>query len=113
MYPPVPRWIRVAEAPGRGKSVLSHAPSSKAAEAYRQLAKAIFNCARTQRERIKSTVAAAKRRLVIGALAPLSSLSGHVDMARANDSVRSGGQARALRGSRVRAAGATQAWPPA
>jgi len=40
--PPVPKSIRVAEAPGRGKSVLTHAPSSKAAEAYRQLAKAIF-----------------------------------------------------------------------
>jgi len=41
--PPVPKSVRVAEAPGRGKSVLSHAPSSKAADAYRQLAKAIFN----------------------------------------------------------------------
>ena len=40
--PPVPKSIRVAEAPGRGHSVLTHAPSSKAAEAYRQLAKAIF-----------------------------------------------------------------------
>src|SRR3954454_157740 len=40
--PPVPKSIRVAEAPGCGKSVLTHAPSSKAAEAYRQLAKAIF-----------------------------------------------------------------------
>ena len=40
--PPVPKSIRVAEAPGQGKSVLTHAPSSKAAEAYRQLAKAIF-----------------------------------------------------------------------
>ena len=41
--PPVPKSIRVAEAPGRGRSVLTHAPSSKAADAYRQLARAIFN----------------------------------------------------------------------
>ena len=41
--PPVPKSVRVAEAPGRGRSVLTHASSSKAAEAYRQLARAIFN----------------------------------------------------------------------
>ena len=40
--PPVPKSVRVAEAPGRGHSVLTHAPSSKAAQAYRELAKAIF-----------------------------------------------------------------------
>jgi chromosome partitioning protein len=40
--PPVPKSVRVAEAPGRGRSVLTHAPTSKAAEAYRQLARAIF-----------------------------------------------------------------------
>jgi chromosome partitioning protein len=40
--PPVPKSVKVAEAPGRGRSILTHAPSSKAAEAYRQLAMAIF-----------------------------------------------------------------------
>ncbi len=40
--PPVPKSVKVAEAPGRGRSVLDHAPSSKAAKAYRQLAEAIF-----------------------------------------------------------------------
>jgi chromosome partitioning protein len=40
--PPVPKSIRVAEAPGLGRSVLTHAPTSKAAEAYRQLARAVF-----------------------------------------------------------------------
>ncbi len=38
LEPPVPRSIRVAESPGRGLSVLEHAPRSAAAEAYRQLA---------------------------------------------------------------------------
>ena len=41
--PPVPKSVRVAEAPGLGRSVLTHAPASKAAEAYRQLAKVIFS----------------------------------------------------------------------
>jgi chromosome partitioning protein len=36
--PPVPKSIRVAEAPGMGRSVLEHAPRSPAAEAYRALA---------------------------------------------------------------------------
>ncbi len=36
--PPVPKSVRVAEAPGHGRSVLRHAPSSPAALAYRQLA---------------------------------------------------------------------------
>ena len=36
--PPVPKSVRVAEAPGRGCSVLGHAPSSASALAYRQLA---------------------------------------------------------------------------
>jgi chromosome partitioning protein len=39
--PPIPKSVRVAEAPGRGLSVLQHAPSSAAAEAYRQLAVSI------------------------------------------------------------------------
>lgn len=37
--PPVPRTVRVAEAPARGLSVLDTASSSKAAAAYRALAK--------------------------------------------------------------------------
>lgn len=40
--PPVPKSVKVAEAPGRGRSVLEHAPGSKGAVAYRELAEAIF-----------------------------------------------------------------------
>ena len=36
--PPVPKSVKVAEAPGRSRSVLQHAPSSAAAAAYRELA---------------------------------------------------------------------------
>lgn len=36
--PPIPRSVKVAEAPGRGRSVLTHARRSKSAEAYRALA---------------------------------------------------------------------------
>lgn len=36
--PPIPKSVRVAEAPGKGRSVLRHAPRSKAAIAYRELA---------------------------------------------------------------------------
>ena len=36
--PPIPRSVRVAEAPGEGVSVLSHARRSRSAEAYRELA---------------------------------------------------------------------------
>lgn len=39
--PPIPKSIRVAEAPGRGRSVLAHASSSKPADAYRDLAATI------------------------------------------------------------------------
>ena len=35
--PPIPKSVRVAEAPGRGLSVLSHASTSKPAGAYRRL----------------------------------------------------------------------------
>jgi chromosome partitioning protein len=38
----VPRVISVAEAPSFGKTILQHDPSSKAAFAYRQLAKEII-----------------------------------------------------------------------
>jgi chromosome partitioning protein len=38
LEPPVPKSVRVAEAPGVGASILTHAPSSKVAEAYRELA---------------------------------------------------------------------------
>jgi chromosome partitioning protein len=36
--PPVPKSVRVAEAPALGASILTHAPSSKVAGAYRELA---------------------------------------------------------------------------
>jgi chromosome partitioning protein len=39
--PAIPKSVRVAEAPGRGRSVLRHARSSKPAVAYRELAKSI------------------------------------------------------------------------
>ncbi len=39
--PPIPKSVRVAEAPGRGRSVLEHARTSKPAEAYRALAETI------------------------------------------------------------------------
>jgi chromosome partitioning protein len=42
LEPPVPKSVKVAEAPGRGRSVLGHAPRSKAAEAYRELARVIL-----------------------------------------------------------------------
>jgi chromosome partitioning protein len=38
LLPPVPKSVKVAEAPGTGRSILSHAPSSKGASAYRELA---------------------------------------------------------------------------
>ena len=39
--PPIPKSVRVAEAPGHGRSVLAHASKSKPAEAYRELAATI------------------------------------------------------------------------
>lgn len=38
LEPPVPKSVRVAEAPGRGVSVLGYAPGSPSADAYRALA---------------------------------------------------------------------------
>ncbi|MCU1455439.1 MAG: hypothetical protein JWN46_3585 [Acidimicrobiales bacterium] len=43
LEPPVPKSVKVAEAPGRGRSVLEHAPRSRSAEAYRQLAAQLMN----------------------------------------------------------------------
>ena len=39
--PPIPKSVRVAEAPGKGRSVLTHARTSKPALAYRALAETI------------------------------------------------------------------------
>ena len=39
--PPIPKSIRVAEAPGRGLSILGHARSHPAAVAYREIAEAL------------------------------------------------------------------------
>jgi len=39
--PPVPKTVRFAEAPGRGHSILDHAPSSNGAAAYREIAAAL------------------------------------------------------------------------
>jgi len=41
LEPPVPKSVRVAEAPGTSRSVLEHAPRSPAADAYRALAATI------------------------------------------------------------------------
>jgi chromosome partitioning protein len=41
--PPIPKSVRVAEAPGRGLSVLSHASTSKPAVAYRRLTEEVDN----------------------------------------------------------------------
>ena len=38
LEPPVPKSVRVAEAPSRGQSVLEHAGASASADAYRRLA---------------------------------------------------------------------------
>jgi chromosome partitioning protein len=36
--PPIPKSVKIAEAPQHGKTILEHAPTSKGAEAYRRLA---------------------------------------------------------------------------
>ena len=41
LQPPVPKSVKVAEAPSRGRSILDHAPTSAAATAYRALAEAL------------------------------------------------------------------------
>jgi chromosome partitioning protein len=41
--PPVPKSVRFAEAPGHGRSVLQHAPSSAGAVAYRALATQVLD----------------------------------------------------------------------
>jgi chromosome partitioning protein len=40
--PPVPKSVRFAEAPGLGRSVLQHAPTSPGATAYRVIAAQVF-----------------------------------------------------------------------
>jgi chromosome partitioning protein len=39
--PPIPKTVRFAEAPGRGVSILEHAPNSSGAQAYRAIAAAL------------------------------------------------------------------------
>jgi chromosome partitioning protein len=41
--PPVPKSVRFAEAPGLGKSILQHAPSSAGASAYRTLSTTLYD----------------------------------------------------------------------
>ncbi len=41
IQPPVPKSVKVAEAPGRGLSILDHASSSKPAAAYREIVREI------------------------------------------------------------------------
>ncbi len=47
--PYVPKSVKVAEAPARGRSVLSHAPRSRSAQAYRELAAKLMEPARKGR----------------------------------------------------------------
>ena len=42
LLPPVPKSVKVAEAPSAGRSILTHAPSSKGAVAYRELAERLL-----------------------------------------------------------------------
>jgi chromosome partitioning protein len=42
LEPPVPKSVKVAEAPGCGRSIVHHAPASKAACAYRALTEQLF-----------------------------------------------------------------------
>ena len=42
LEPFVPKSVKVAEAPGKGRSVLTHAPRSRSAEAYRALGAALL-----------------------------------------------------------------------
>ncbi len=42
LLPPVPKSVKVAEAPSCGRSILTHAPSSKGAVAYRELAERLL-----------------------------------------------------------------------
>ena len=42
LEPFVPKSVKVAEAPARGRSVLTHAPKSRSAQAYRELANQIL-----------------------------------------------------------------------
>lgn len=39
--PPVPKSVRFAEAPARGRSILEHAPRSRGADAYREIARTL------------------------------------------------------------------------
>jgi chromosome partitioning protein len=41
LEPPIPKTVKLAEAPGCGTSMLDHAPRSKGATAYRQLARVL------------------------------------------------------------------------
>lgn len=43
--PPVPKSVKVAEAPSHGRSILEHAPKSKGADAYRALADSLLRSA--------------------------------------------------------------------
>lgn len=51
LEPPVPKSVRVAEAPGQHRSVLEHAGRSKAADAYRALAEILATDAPSTRSR--------------------------------------------------------------
>jgi chromosome partitioning protein len=47
LEPYVPKSVKVAEAPAKGRSILTHAPSSRAAHAYRELANQLLGKARS------------------------------------------------------------------
>ena len=62
LQPPVPKSVKVAEAPGRGRSVLTHAPGSKGAEAYRELAEASRQPAKGRVVTERAATASGRRR---------------------------------------------------
>jgi chromosome partitioning protein len=45
LSPPIPRTVRFAESPALGRSILTSAPRSKGAQAYREVAKALLGAA--------------------------------------------------------------------
>lgn len=49
--PPIPKSVKVAEAPARGRSILTHAPRSRSADAYRELAAQLVAPARRRKGR--------------------------------------------------------------
>ena len=78
--PPIPKTVRFAEAPGRGVSILEHAPSSAGAKAYRAIAAGLHEdlIGDAQRERLPP-----RRRAPAGATRARSAGQGRAVLRRA------------------------------